>query len=159
LIITVTMEYNESPHEANEYVLNPNDMLHDSQRMDSGYNVIWRPLANTRGSRMRKIELYTSSDTGSNIRDAETGHYYTNFVGSSDEDLYFKEVLATGECKSKNNSSTMFYSSPRHYMSHMRCDLDPSQIVKWEAKRDARIADAEKSRQAMRFKKQLIYVN
>lgn len=72
MIITVTMEYNESPHEANEYVLNPNDMLHDSQRMDSGYNVIWRPLANTRGSRMRKIELYTSSDTGSNIRDAET---------------------------------------------------------------------------------------
>ena len=44
MIITVTMEYNESPHEANEYVLNPNDVLQDTQRMDSGYNVIWRPV-------------------------------------------------------------------------------------------------------------------
>jgi hypothetical protein len=159
LIITVTMEYNESPHEANEYVLNPNDVLQDTQRMDSGYNVIWRPVMNTRGSRLRKIEVYTSSDTGTNIRDAETGHYYNERVGSSDEDLYFKVVLATGECKSRNNSSTMFYSSPRHYMSHMRCDLDPKEIAKWEAKRDARIAEAEKNREAMRCKKQLIYVN
>ena len=159
MIIIVIMEYNESPHEANQHVLNPNDRLQDTQRMDSGYNVIWRPSGKGPGLKLRKIELYTSADTGSHIRDAETGHYYTNCVGSSDEDLYFKVVLATGECKSRNNSSTMFYSSPRHYMSHMRCDLDPNQIAKWEVKRDARVAEAEKSREAMRFKRQIGYVN
>ena len=126
---------------------------------DSGYNVIWRMLEKNEVMKKTKIGIYTSKSYGCHIRDAETGHYYTNCVGSSDEDLYFKVVLATGECKSRNNSSTMFYSSPRHYMSHMRCDLDPNQIAKWEVKRDARVAEAEKSREAMRFKRQIVYVN
>jgi hypothetical protein len=62
-------------------------------------------------------------------------------VGSADEDLFFKVGLATGECTSKNNSSTLFYSSPNHYMSHMQCELDEETISRWEAKHNDRVQE------------------
>ena len=107
--------------------------------MDRGYNVIYRTCTNKKGQQVRTpISIYTSGGTDSQIRDAETGAYYSQLVGSADEDLYFKVILATGECKSKNGSSTLFYLSPRHYMSHLNCQVSEDSIQSWQEKRDAR---------------------
>lgn len=152
------MDFNDSPNEADIYNGAQSNILQDARSLDSGYNVIWRPTTSHPGSKMRKVVCYTSSDTGNYIRDAESGQHYTERVGSADEDLYFKVSLATGECKSKNGSSTLFYSSPNQYMSHMRRDLEPREIAVWEKKRNTRIAEIEKARESYKYVKQAIII-
>ena len=76
-------------------------------------------------------------------------------VGNADEDLFFKVVLATGECKSKNGSSTLFYLSPRHYMSHQNCQVSEDDVQRWQEKRDARY----KTKSSMKTKNMLVIVN
>jgi hypothetical protein len=85
------------------------------------------------------LNFYNSSDIGNCIRDAETGSYFSDKVGSENEDLYFKVALATGECKSANGSSTMFFTSPQRYITHMRVNLKTEIIKAWQEKRDARL--------------------
>jgi len=114
-------------------------IIKDTQSMDRGHNVIYRIRPNKKGQQVRiPISIYTSGDVNSNIRDAETGAYYSHLVGSADEYLYFKTILASGECKSNNGSSTLFYLSPRHYMSHTTNEVSEETIQKWQEKRDAR---------------------
>ena len=122
-------------------------LVENAKSIDRGYNVIYRTVPNKKGKLVRTpISIYTSGDVHSNIRDAETGAYYTHLVGSADEDLYFKVILATGECKSKNGSNTLFYSSPRQYMSHINNEVSEDTIRMWEEKRDARYKDREMKR-------------
>ena len=114
-------------------------IIKDTKSMDRGYSLIYRSRTNKKGQLVRTpISIYTSGDVNSNIRDAETGAYYSHLVGSTDEYLYFKAILATGECKSKNGSSTLFYLSPRHYMSHINGEVSDDTFKMWEEKRDAR---------------------
>lgn len=127
-------EYDEENHVDDEF-----DKV---KKMDRGYNFVFRKVPRRDGRlRNKKIEFYSSSGTGNRIRDAETGNYTSNLVGSKDEDLFFKVILATGECKSSNGSSTLFFSSPQHYASHMRCEVDPILINNWEQKRNRRLAE------------------
>lgn len=115
-------------------------MFEKVKKQDKGYNVIYRKAFKKDGRRYnKKIEIYTSSGSGTRIRDAETGEYFSNIVGSKDEDLFFKVILATGECQSLNGSSTLFFSSPQHYATHMQCEVDPVSAHNWEEKRDARL--------------------
>jgi hypothetical protein len=113
-----------------------------SKRMDKGYNSIYIKVQRKDGRlKNQKIDIYTSSGIGNRIRDAETGQYFPNIVGSKDEDLFFKVALATGECKSKNGSNTLFYSSPQHYANHLHCDVIPEIVSVWEEKRNARLIE------------------
>lgn len=142
--------YNLQGREENDYdVVKDNEILiNEVRKLDRGYNVIMRKKTKYDGSKKQnKIEIYTSNGIGTNIRDAETGEYYNCKVGSLDEDLFFKVSLNTGECKSSNGSSTLFYLSPKHYMSHMLCDLDKNYITKYELKRLARLKVIEKNRE------------
>jgi hypothetical protein len=125
-----------------------NETLMDAKAEDSGFNVINQ--RDSRGGKTKKMEMYTSSGTGNFIRDAETGEYYNEKVGSKDEDLYFKISLSTGECTSKNNSSAMYFQSPAHYMSCMKTTVSPATIARWEARRDARIAELKKGKPTVR---------
>ena len=119
-------------------------IIGETKSMDIGYNTITREIIRTDGRRKNvKIDLYSSNGTGKCIRDAETGVYYKNLVGSKDEDLFFKVSLATGECNSKNGSTTFFYISPTHYMSHMNCQVSPEIIQIWESKRNARLNEVK----------------
>lgn len=108
------------------------------KKSDRGYNAVWRMIPKNGKMKRTKIEAYTSGCFGSNIRDAETGEFYNHIVGTADEDLYFSVILATGECNSKNGSSTLFYLSPHHYMKHFSCVLDDIYIAKWQEKRNLR---------------------
>ena len=125
-----------------------NEALMDAKAEDGGFNVITQ--RDSRGGKTKKMEMYTSSGSGNFIRDAETGQYYTEKVGSKDEDLYFKISLSTGECTSKNNSSAMYFQSPAHYMSCMKGSVSPATIARWEARRDARIAELKKAKPTVR---------
>jgi len=112
----------------------------ESRNKDKGLNILTRRVEYDDGTIKRKrIKVYTSSGTGRRIRDAETGHYYDNKVGSKDEDLFFKVAIATGECTSANNSNTLFYLSPQHYEKHLYGNVDPERAMDWEEKRDLRL--------------------
>jgi hypothetical protein len=70
------------------------------------------------GSKKLKIILFGSGQLGTIIRNAVTGEkYYGHKVGSSDEDLYFKTKIATGEFG--NEPVTLFYENVEQYERHM----------------------------------------
>jgi hypothetical protein len=132
--------------------------LENLKKRDRGYNKIWRMLPRLDETLKRtKIEFYTSSDIGNSIRDAETGSYFSDKVGSANEDLYFKVALATGECKSANGSSTLFFTSPQRYITHMHVNLKPEIIQIWQEKKDARLR--ELSRQVNKTKHSSVAVH
>ena len=115
-------------------------MLEEAKKNDPGYNKFYRYeiINEETGTRRRiKVEFYTSGICGSNIRDAESGVNYTYTVGSAYEDLFFKAILNSGVCKSKNGSTTAFFSSPQQYMTMMGRALSNDVIERWTAKRNA----------------------
>ena len=138
-----------NPVDPNEYDdAQLEDMFDKAKRMDKGYNVIYRKVPRKYDGKLKnkKIEIYTSSGTGSCIRDAETGEYYPNIVGSKDEELFFKVALSTGECTSANGSNILFFVSPQHYANHLQCEVDPKLVAVWEEKRDTRLIEIKLSK-------------
>jgi hypothetical protein len=130
---------------------NVETMLEKEKMKDKGYNVIYRKSKRPNGrTYSKKIKIYTSSGTGNFIRDVETGKYFPNIVGSKDEDLFFKVILATGERQSANGFSTLFFISPQHYADYLQCEVDPIIAYNWEKKRDARLAELKTSKRSVR---------
>jgi hypothetical protein len=130
-----------NPTDPNEYD-NHKDALAKALREDRGLNTLTRKVKMDSGMiKNKRIRVFTSSGVGTRIRDAETGEYYPNKIGSKDEDLFFKVAIATGECTSANGSNTLFYCSPQHYENHLHTTVDPERIVAWEDKRDARLKE------------------
>lgn len=137
-----------NPVDQNDYdEFDDDKMFEKSKRQDRGYNIIYRKALRKDGRKYnKKIEFYTSSGKGNHIRDAETGEYTDYIVGSKDEDLFFKVLLATGECSSTNGSYTLFYDSPQHYANHLNCEINPKTCVAWEEKRDKRLIEIKYSK-------------
>jgi len=109
--------------------------IQEFKSFDKGYNKIYKNglvLGRNGKYKKKKIEFYTSGDRGTRIRDAITGIYYKDKVGSFNEDKFFKVSLATGQCKSKNGSHMLFYTTPHQHMTHFATQLNPSIIQKWE---------------------------
>ena len=115
----------------NDYKLHIQQM----KQYDRGYNTIYRTIDGKRHA----IELYSSGDIGSNIRNAETGEYYDYIVGSANQDLFFSVKLATGEFTSANKSGALFYLSPKHCMSHLHSNVNDRTVANWEAKRELQL--------------------
>lgn len=111
-------------------------MLWQLKRCDRGFN---RVVLSSNFNKKKYVDIYTSSGTGNRIRDAETGEYYPNLVGSKDEDIFFKVSVSSGHCNSANSSNTLFYSSPQQYSSHFCVAVNQEIINNWERKRDARL--------------------
>ena len=132
--------YTEQPY--NDEQSYPDDLYEQSKKMDKGYNVIRK----SNRKRTKDFAVYSSNGTGNQIRDAETGEYYHNLVGSKDEDLFFKVSLSTGKCKSSNGSNTLFYLSPQHYSIHFKTELTDNLILFWETKRNNRMAEMKMTR-------------
>jgi hypothetical protein len=128
------MDYQDrfSPTEENEFDRDDNDVQRMLNLYDKGYTAVYRQTLRSDGrQKQTKIALYTSGGIGTRIRDAETGHFYNRTVGSKHEDGFFKVALATGECKSKNGSNTLFFASPSHYFSHMKIPVDMNGEKNW----------------------------
>ena len=110
--------------------------IQEFKSLDKGYNKIYKNgvvLGRNGKYKKKKIEFYTSGDRGTRIRDAITGIYYNDKVGSFNEDKFFKVSLATGQCNSKNGSHMLFYQTPQQHMAHFATQLSPDIIQKWEA--------------------------
>jgi hypothetical protein len=133
------MTYYQTEH-LDDFVDNNNDLLNEVKKLDRGHAKIWGFIERSDGSlKKTKIDVYTSGFIGNHIRDAETGEYFKEIVGSLDEELYFKVSMSNGELKSKNDSNTLFYTSPHHCMSHLNIDITPEIITKWEQNRNQRL--------------------
>ena len=113
--------------------LNQKNALKKVQNLNRGYHKLTINVLN------KKIELgvYGSGSHDSPIRNAETGEYYKYKVGSMDEDLFFKFIIATGELSS--GPLTLFYDSPEHCERHQEILLNNLTKRKWEAKRQSRL--------------------
>jgi len=130
-----------NPADPNDYE-NKEDPVAKALKEDRGLNMLIRKVKMDSGNfKNKRIRVFTSDGVGTRIRDAETGEYYPNKVGSKDEDLFFKVAIATGECTSANGSNTLFYCSPQHYENHLYTTVNPGCIVTWEEKRDARLKE------------------
>jgi len=111
------------------------NLLDQSKTIDNGYNFIYKKVLKHGNKKFKKIDIYTSGGTGSNIRDAETGEYYTFRVGTIYEYLFFKVAFSTGKCNSKNGSNILFYLTPENYEKHLGCVLDEKIKIAWELKK------------------------
>lgn len=134
------MTYYETEH-LDDFVDNKNDLLYEAKNLDKGHTKIWGYIERPDGSlKEAKIDIYTTGYVGSYIRDAESGEYYREVVGSLDENLYFKMSMVTGYLRAKNESNILFYKSPDHCMRHLHIDISPEIAAKWQDKRDQRLA-------------------
>ena len=100
---------------------NKNNILQEVKKTDSKYDKYVKELKMkwTDGKYYDKvsIELFGSGETGSKIRNAATGAKTPYLVGSSNEDLFFKIIDATGN-KGRKDSLVLFYDSPEQYENH-----------------------------------------
>jgi hypothetical protein len=135
------MTYYETEH-LDDFVDNSKyNLLNEAKNLDKGHARIWGFSERPDGSlKEAKIDIYTTGYVGTHIRDAESGEYYREVVGSLDEELYFKMAMSTGHLKAKNESNILFYKSPDHCMRHLHIDISPEIVSKWQVKRDHRLA-------------------
>lgn len=95
--------------------------------LDPGYHRIVRAHDGIK----TKTEVYsTSFIPGTMIRDAITGHKYTNyFVGSLNEELFFKVKDTSGYVGS--GSFCLYYDSPEQYERHMKTTVSVKEKKAW----------------------------
>jgi hypothetical protein len=105
------------------------------KQTDPNYHIIYRMAPFERNGivtyKNKRIGVYTSGDTGSKIRDAETGEYYNYTVGSKYEKMFFSVRLSTGECNGKYKLPTLFFLSPQHYESYLHNKVSEEVVYKW----------------------------
>lgn len=107
----------------------------DAKRLDPGYNKLYRThtkvVDGVTLKRRKAIELYTCSDTpGRMIRSAIGGSFHANYrVGKTDEFIFFKVGLATGECRGESN--TMYFDTPEQYEKTFNVTLSQPLKDKW----------------------------
>ena len=122
------------------------EITKEIKTLDPGYTRVKRGFESKRGRVIKKwIDVYVSGSIGSKIRDAKTGHYFEETVGSKEELNFFKVALSTGELLPKNGLNTLFYISPAEYELHMSHSLDPQIHEKWKAKQVSQIGLIQQS--------------
>uniref|UniRef100_A0A6C0B9B0 Uncharacterized protein n=1 Tax=viral metagenome TaxID=1070528 RepID=A0A6C0B9B0_9ZZZZ len=74
----------------------------------------------------RTITVFSSGSHGSYIRNAISGAYTNDIVGSADEDSYFRVSCPCGSERKK-----LFFQSPEQYERHFDCNLEKDQKKNW----------------------------
>jgi hypothetical protein len=127
------------------------NMLETLKKQDRGFTQIYAYKKKSNGALKRsKIDVYTTGCIGNYIRNAETGEYTNYLVGSPDEDLFYSIIWSTGECKSKNGSNVLFYTSPQHYMSHLNLNVSIDKINQWKDKYIHRLKNTEPPKRSIK---------
>jgi hypothetical protein len=116
------------------------------KKVDKGYGFVYRKVPRKDGKlKNKKIELYTSGDFGSSIRDATSGNYFSEKVGTFGEEMFIKVGLSTGELKCKNGSSTLFFISPEEYEKTLNCKVGQELKNEWLERKSVYIASVKKT--------------
>jgi hypothetical protein len=114
--------------------------------LDKGYGFVYRKTLRKNGKmKNQKIELYATGDFGSQIRDANTGAFFNERVGSSAEQKFFKVGLSTGELKCKNGSTTLFFITPEEYEKTLHTTVSQDIKNEWLDRKNAYLASLKKS--------------
>jgi hypothetical protein len=114
-----------------------NKELNKIKSLDKDYAFVYRYKYNLNGKKvLTKIDLYTSGDVGSHIRNAATGEYYKYKVGSFEEVKLFKIKISTGEIKTRSGNSILFFDSPEQYESHLLAEISDEIKEKWRMNSD-----------------------
>jgi hypothetical protein len=136
--------------------------LNDAKRLDSGYNKFFRTqIKEVDGKTVKKrtaVELYTCSNTpGRMIRSAIGGAFHSDYrVGKTDEYIFFKIGMCTGECQGESN--TMYFDTPEQYEKTFDIVLPQEMKDSWyarfnsERKYREELAAAETSKVAVSVK-------
>lgn len=114
-----------------------NDIDNNSgiEQYDRGLCTILEQIVTAKGTIIKKKKkVFTTAGVGTKIRNAASGIFYPDKVGSRGEDNYFKVAFISNKINSQNGSKTLFYNGPNEYMAHMNCSLDAAIIDKWEEK-------------------------
>ena len=91
---------------------------------------IQAPIKNSYKTKSVKIGCYMAGSPGSTIINAQTGQKYPgHFIGTYDEDLYFKVMLCSGE--NGSNPVTLFYDSPAQYEKHFYRSISQKNKEDW----------------------------
>ena len=123
------------PNDENDVNNHQKKELNNIKSIDLGYGYIYRRRMTSTGKfKKTRIDCYTSGDSGTNIRNAETGNSYKYKVGSKEEDLFFKVTMATGEIT--NYRRTFFFSTPMEYEKHLNQSLKDDIKKKWHEKNE-----------------------
>ena len=90
------MEYDDRYHPTNQNDFEKDKkngvLLDDVKKLDTGYNEVYRKVEQNGKIKNKKIVVYNSGDVGSQIRNAVSGSYSKDIVGTSGEDLYFSFI-------------------------------------------------------------------
>lgn len=72
-----------------------------------------------KGKNKKNVVIFSSGSSGSKIRNAMSGAYTNDIVGSAVEDLYYRVSYAVG-----SENKKLYYDSPEQYEKHFGCDID-----------------------------------
>jgi hypothetical protein len=102
------------------------NIIEEMKNIDKQYHKLARKI----NSKKESIEIYSTNVTpGNMIRDAITGSRYPQYrVGSSNENLFFKVRIATGE--TGHDGATFFFDSPEQYERHFKNSITIKQTEK-----------------------------
>lgn len=136
------MDYDDRYHPSNSNdVEKKSGAIDEMKKLDTGYNEIYRRVPQPNGKiKNKRIVVYNSGGVGSQIRNAVTGVYTRDIVGSSCEDNYFSLMLATGELKKEN--ITLFFDSPEQCERHLYQLFEEKIKTKWRNKVQKRLVKA-----------------
>jgi len=125
-----------NPTDTNDYESANGSEFEKHKGVDRGYAFVYRKTLRKNGKlKNQKIDIYASGDFGSPIRDASSGNYFSEKVGSLGEHMFFKVGLSTGEFKTKNGSNTLFFLSPEHYEKHLLTTVSQDIKNRWNEKK------------------------
>lgn len=123
-------------------------LMEQMKSSDKDYHNVKRVCVINDQKKNVKVEFYgTNCTCGYKIRDAVTGDRSKYVVGSSDEYLFFKATISTGEIGMKY--SVLFYESPEAFEKSHYCTLSNEIKNNWrerynnELSRRAYAADKE----------------
>jgi len=117
----------------NSYYKKHKKALREQKQLDPGFHTLLSRQKGQKNGQKKGIDVYSTSATpGHRIRDAITGHYNTELVGSADEDLFFSVKYATGELG--RDGRTLFFDNPEQYERHLRTTVPPEVKTAWVEK-------------------------
>ena len=94
------------------------------KKCDNGYHHFNKKISIENGRKKNiKIEYYGSGDTGSQIRDAITGHRCKYLIGSKHEDLFFSVIISNGNTRLPYHPDVLFYDTPEQYEKHQHIEV------------------------------------
>lgn len=110
-------------------------IMNDIYQTKKGYHLIKR---RSNDGRIHTVELFSSGNQGTTIRNAISGsHYYGHKVGSKYEDLYYKVGISTGDAG--RDEVVLFYDSPEQYERHMYAYVDSETKQRWLEKQSKQV--------------------